>query len=185
MGVDYSPYARGRPAVAALAFERKREEDSLLVAADPGISRELLDRQFRGLAYAASAKRTVTNFCANRLDGRHEWHANSGSFKQADAGAGRLGQAQILERELGLAGWYVMGMESLNSAARAAGFAMAASDDPHDEIRAEGKADETQWRPGEAVLLHGPPRSRRRPRVGDWVRSVLGLFGRRAPASPA
>ena len=45
-----------------------------------------------------------------------------------------------------------MGIETLNSAARAAGFAMAA-----DEIADEGKSEATQdskaWRPGEAILL--------------------------------
>jgi hypothetical protein len=74
-------------------------------------------------------------------------------------------------------------METLNSAARAAGFAMAASDEPFEDVRAEAKPAETPWRPGEAVLLHAPARSG--PRAGDWFRNVLGLFGRRAPASPA
>ena len=64
-----------------------------------------------------------------------------------------------------------MGMETLNSAARAAGFAMAASDEPY-----------AQWRPGEAILLHAYP-TQRKPGSGDWLKGVLGLFGRRA--SPA
>jgi hypothetical protein len=78
-----------------------------------------------------------------------------------------------------------MGIETLNSAARAAGFAMAASDEPYEEIGADAKAVETQWRPGEAVLLDGPPKFGRRPGIVDWVKGALGLFGRRAPASPA
>ena len=76
-----------------------------------------------------------------------------------------------------------MGMETLNNAARAAGFAMAASEESYDTVRVEAKASE--WRPGQAVLSHGAPKTRRTPRVGDWARGVLGLFGRRAPASPA
>ena len=76
-------------------------------------------------------------------------------------------------------GWCVMGIEALNSAARAAGFAMAA----YAEVEVEVKPAETQSRPGEAV-----PRSEAAgiaPRVGEWVRGMLGLFGRRAPASSA
>lgn len=75
-----------------------------------------------------------------------------------------------------------MGMETLNNAARAAGFAMAASDEPHEVARTE---DTAQWRPGEAVLMYEPPTLGRVPRVGDWVKGVLSLLGRRAPASPA
>jgi hypothetical protein len=80
-------------------------------------------------------------------------------------------------------GWCVMGIEALNSAARAAGFAMAASEEPYAEVEVEVKPAETQSRPGEAV-----PRSEAAgiaPRVGEWVRGMLGLFGRRAPASSA
>jgi hypothetical protein len=73
-------------------------------------------------------------------------------------------------------------METLNNAAHAAGFAMAASDDPHETVRTETKTEASQWRPGEAVLRQDVPRPGR---VGDWARSLLGLFGRRAPASPA
>ncbi len=74
-----------------------------------------------------------------------------------------------------------MGMETLNSAARAAGFAMAASDDPH---QSDGGVtqDVAPWRSGEAVLTRDTPQSGR---FGEWVRSLFGMFGRRAPASPA
>lgn len=78
-----------------------------------------------------------------------------------------------------------MGMETLNNAARAAGFAMAASDEPYEDVRAEVKVVEAQWRPGEAVLLHAEPTPGHKPRTADWLKGVLGLFGRRAPASPA
>ena len=76
-----------------------------------------------------------------------------------------------------------MGIEALNSAARAAGFAMAASEEPYGEVKTEAGPAETQWRPGEAVLLSEPERTGLR--IGDWMRSMLGLFGRRAPASSA
>jgi hypothetical protein len=74
-------------------------------------------------------------------------------------------------------------MEELNSAARAAGFAMAASEEPYAEVKVEARPAETQLRPGEAVARSEPARVG--PRVGDWVRGMLGLFGRRAPASSA
>jgi hypothetical protein len=78
-------------------------------------------------------------------------------------------------------------MEELNSAARAAGFAMAASEEPYAEVKVEARPAETQLRPGEAVARSEPARVGPRvgPRVGDWVRGMLGLFGRRAPASSA
>ncbi len=79
-----------------------------------------------------------------------------------------------------------MGIEALNDAVRAAGFAMAASEDPYGEVEvvlADDALPETQRQPGEAVALHEPARAVSR--VGDWMRSVLGLFGRRAPAPSA
>lgn len=76
-----------------------------------------------------------------------------------------------------------MGMETLNNAARAAGFAMAASDEPYDQVKPEVKTA-VDWRPSEAITLAssniGTPH-----KTADWLRSMLGLFGRRAPASPA
>lgn len=76
-----------------------------------------------------------------------------------------------------------MGMEKLNSAARAAGFAMAASDEPYDEVKTEVKTEVTAWRPTGAAML--TPTTQDRPHKGEWVRTVFGFFGRRAPASPA
>jgi hypothetical protein len=76
-----------------------------------------------------------------------------------------------------------MGIEALNSAARAAGFAMAASDEPYAEVKVEARAAEPQWRSGEALLRREVIRPA--PRAGDWVRSLLGLFGRRVPAPSA
>ena len=75
-----------------------------------------------------------------------------------------------------------MGMETLNNAARAAGFAMAASDEPYEDAKAGQKVEVTQWRPGEATLLAPAVLQQWSPKTGDWLRSVLGLFGRRAPA---
>jgi len=80
-------------------------------------------------------------------------------------------------------GWCVMGIESLNDAARAAGFAMAASDESYGEVEVvlvEAAPAETQRQPGTAVALHEPAGAVSR--VGDWMRGMLGLFGRRATA---
>jgi hypothetical protein len=77
-----------------------------------------------------------------------------------------------------------MGMETLNSAARAAGFAMAASDEPYQQAET-GKTENAEWRPGEAVLRTVPVRQQPHHRTGDWLKGLLGLFGRRIPASPA
>ena len=76
-----------------------------------------------------------------------------------------------------------MGIETLNSAARAAGFAMAASDEPYEQVKAETKTA-VDWRPSEAITLASPTLASPH-KTADWLRSMLGLFGRRAPASPA
>jgi hypothetical protein len=76
-----------------------------------------------------------------------------------------------------------MGMETLNSAARAAGFAMAASDEPYEDVKAEKTAQPEAWRPTQAVML-APIAIERHYRTADWLRSMLSFFGRRAPASP-
>ena len=77
-----------------------------------------------------------------------------------------------------------MGIEQLNSAAWAAGFAMAASEDDYQDgcvVVGPPEAQWTlQWTSGQAVMV----RERDVERV-DWVRALLGLFGRRAPVSPA
>jgi hypothetical protein len=70
-----------------------------------------------------------------------------------------------------------MGMETLNSAAHAAGFAMAASDEPYDDPKPEAKVEQNDWRPADAVLLTPATIER------HWFRAMLGYFGRRA--SPA
>jgi hypothetical protein len=76
-----------------------------------------------------------------------------------------------------------MGMETLNSAARAAGFAMAVSDET--PTAAEPKAETQAWRSGEPVLKHPVIVRRDEPsRIAQpiWVKSLLNLLQRRAPA---
>ena len=76
-----------------------------------------------------------------------------------------------------------MGMETLNSAARAAGFAMAVSDET--QTAAEPKADTQSWRSGEPVLKHPVIIRKDAPsRIAQpvWVKSLLNLLHRRAPA---
>ena len=76
-----------------------------------------------------------------------------------------------------------MGMETLNSAARAAGFAMAVSDETQTAV--EPKPDAQSWRSGEPVLKHPVIVRRDEPaRIAQpvWVKSLLNLLQRRAPA---
>jgi hypothetical protein len=75
-------------------------------------------------------------------------------------------------------------METLHSAARAAGYAMAASEDGDNEP--ELRAPELrEWRPAEALLLPLADPPHQSGRLADTLRVVLSFFGRRAPASPA
>jgi hypothetical protein len=76
-----------------------------------------------------------------------------------------------------------MGMETLNSAARAAGFAMVVSDET--PAAAEPKTEAQPWRSAEPVLKHPVIVRRDQPsRIGHpvWVKSLLSLLHRRAPA---
>jgi hypothetical protein len=73
-----------------------------------------------------------------------------------------------------------MGIEALNSAAWAAGFAMAGSEDAFEDTDAKAKTVEARWTPGEAVLVREPTAEK-----SDWLKALLGLFGRRARVSPA
>jgi hypothetical protein len=78
-----------------------------------------------------------------------------------------------------------MSIETLNSAARAAGFAMAASDEPPEESKPEEKLESPGWHSGEPILLHAetapaPDASAKvASSLTDWIKSA---FGRRAPA---
>ncbi|HEY1246578.1 MAG TPA: hypothetical protein VGF29_17265 [Hyphomicrobiaceae bacterium] len=76
-----------------------------------------------------------------------------------------------------------MGIEKLNSAAWAAGFAMAASEDAfEDAVRLTEATAEGQWRPGEAVLVRESSADR-----ADWIKALFGYLHlrRRAPVSTA
>jgi hypothetical protein len=78
-----------------------------------------------------------------------------------------------------------MSIETLNTAVRAAGFAMATSEEPVDD----GKPDKLPpqgeaWRPGEAVLLSldETAAGKASPTITERLKGVLGLLGRGAPA---
>lgn len=78
-----------------------------------------------------------------------------------------------------------MGMEKLNNAARAAGYAMATSDDLLNNGKPEAKPEADSWRPGEAIMASetASPSSNALHTVTDWVKGrVLGVLGRGAPA---
>jgi hypothetical protein len=75
-------------------------------------------------------------------------------------------------------------METLNSAARAAGFAMAPAEDelPSSPVPQE---EANPWRPSQAVTLKrlpAPAFARPSPSMSVWVKGVFGMFGRGAPA---
>ncbi|HJZ33224.1 MAG TPA: hypothetical protein VKF35_19045 [Hyphomicrobiaceae bacterium] len=76
-----------------------------------------------------------------------------------------------------------MGIEALNNAARAAGFAMAAPDDTPDAEVVRG-ATEAGWQSGASLpvrtALLSPQVARPSP-VADWFRAMLPA-GRGAPA---
>jgi hypothetical protein len=92
-------------------------------------------------------------------------------------------QEPILEHDLGLESFCAMSIETLNSAARAAGFAMAMSDEPAEENKSEDKLESGSWRNVEAILLN---QTEAPAKVGasfaDRVKGVFGALGRRAPA---
>jgi hypothetical protein len=76
-------------------------------------------------------------------------------------------------------------METLNNAARAAGYAMATADELLDSARPEPKAADAPWRPGEAVIssLIAPPPAGTLHALTGWLKGrVFGVFGRGAPA---
>jgi hypothetical protein len=72
-----------------------------------------------------------------------------------------------------------MSIETLNSAARAAGFAMAMSDEPAEEAKPQ-EHPAAGWDPAEPVLLTaGEPA---KATLAEWVKGVFSSLGRRAPA---
>jgi hypothetical protein len=73
-----------------------------------------------------------------------------------------------------------MSIENLNTAVRAAGFAMAASDEPAELPK---PPESEAWRPGEAILLsQDETAAKAAPTIADRLKGVLGLLGRSAPA---
>jgi hypothetical protein len=77
-----------------------------------------------------------------------------------------------------------MSIETLNTAVRAAGFAMAPSDEPTDKSTADAPIASEAWRPGEAILAgHDDVLVlKTAPTITDRLKGVLGLLGRGAPA---
>jgi hypothetical protein len=74
-------------------------------------------------------------------------------------------------------------METLNTAARAAGFAMATSDEGSQESKVEAKLETETWRSSEAILVPQDPQGAApKASATDWLKSLFGLSGRRAPA---
>jgi hypothetical protein len=75
-----------------------------------------------------------------------------------------------------------MGLETLRSAERAAGFAMA----PADDLESRGEVPERAgWQPAALAMLIAPPRELKavQPSVAERVKGLFGFFpGRRAPA---
>lgn len=72
-----------------------------------------------------------------------------------------------------------MGIETLQCAARAAGFAMASSDEPLAEARRE---TEQTWLPKAQLLAQDvEPEADKAPAFGEWIKGMIGSTGR-APA---
>jgi hypothetical protein len=75
-------------------------------------------------------------------------------------------------------------METLNNAARAAGYAKATADEPLNNHKADAKPDNSAWRPGEAVVpgVAAPPVTAMHA-VTSWVKvRFFSVLGRGAPA---
>jgi hypothetical protein len=74
-----------------------------------------------------------------------------------------------------------MGIETLYSAAHAAGFAMAAPEEAYEDLQAlpmvQGQSHaELRWQPSRGVLVPETPGHR-----SDWMGLLLGFLGRRPP----
>jgi hypothetical protein len=75
-----------------------------------------------------------------------------------------------------------MSIENLNTAVRAAGFAMAPSDES-DETKSVKQLQSEAWRPGEAIVLSRDEGAvKAAPTIADRLKGVFGLLGRGAPA---
>ena len=74
-----------------------------------------------------------------------------------------------------------MSIENLNSAVRAAGFAMATTDESSEQPIKPLESE--SWRPGEAMLLtQDDGAAKAAPTITDRLKGVFGLLGRSAPA---
>jgi hypothetical protein len=75
-----------------------------------------------------------------------------------------------------------MGIETLNSAARAAGFAMASSEELFNESKPEVKL-EPPPRAGEPSVQKAPTAlAQKTAPATEWIKGVFSVLGRRAPA---
>jgi hypothetical protein len=74
-----------------------------------------------------------------------------------------------------------MGIETLNTAARAAGFAMAA-DEVAEDGKTEAKVEGESWRPDAVQPAPDTAEAKAMPSAADWFKSLFGMSGRRAPA---
>jgi hypothetical protein len=82
-----------------------------------------------------------------------------------------------------------MGLETLKSAERAAGFAMAPADDPERPIETSVEPEVEEWRPHAPVFTKAAAQAvgaksakSAHSTVADWVKGLFGSSGRRAPA---
>src|SRR5262245_30936463 len=94
-------------------------------------------------------------------------------------------RVSVLERLSGPSSSCAMSIETLNTAVRAAGFAMATSDEPAGDPRPDKLMQSEAWRPGEAVLLSADEEAavaKATPTIAERLKGVLGLRGRGAPA---
>jgi hypothetical protein len=74
-----------------------------------------------------------------------------------------------------------MGIETLNTAAHAAGFAMAA-DEVAEDKKAEAEVETESWRSEAVLLAPDTAEGKAVPSTADWLKSLFGMSGRRAPA---
>src|SRR5262245_57734968 len=93
----------------------------------------------------------------------------------------RRAREPILERLLGLESSRAMGIETLNTAAHAAGFAMAA-DEVAEDKKVEAQAETESWRSEATLLAPNTSDGKTTPSTADWLKSLFGMTGGRAPA---
>jgi hypothetical protein len=70
-----------------------------------------------------------------------------------------------------------MSIETLNTAVRAAGFAMATSDEPVGDTQIDKSVATEAWRPGEALMPDADVAgSEAPPTIADRLKGMLGLL---------